>query len=65
MHTRFIEAKNFPTTCRSREWPQRNSASVNRFRISRESQADAEIDAEANSGDEIFARNFADFFGDG
>src|SRR4030095_13430086 len=37
---------------------------MHRLRIGSESQANAEIDAETNRSDEIFAGNSADLFGD-
>src|SRR5258706_6847055 len=40
---------------------ERDGARMHWFWIGREAEANAEIDAEANRGDEIFAGNFADF----
>ena len=58
----FVQAENFAARGRGREWPERDSARVHRFRIGREPKTNAEIDAEANRGDEVFAGHFARLF---
>ncbi len=61
VHAVFVQVKNFSATGRGGEWTEGDSARVHRFRIGRQAETDAEIDAEANRGDKIFAGNFADF----
>src|SRR6267142_1046927 len=62
MQSGFVQAENFAAGGRGREWPKRDSARVDRLGIGREPKADAQIGAETNRGNEVFAGHIANFF---
>src|SRR5713226_487056 len=62
MPSALVQAENFAARGSGRERPKRDSARVNRLRIGREPKADAQIGAETNRGDQVFAGHVAHFF---
>ncbi len=62
MQSGFVQAENFAARGGGRERPERDSARVNRLGIGCEPKADAQIGAETNRGDQVFAGHMAHFF---